>query len=584
MRRLRFVGSMIALLAVLLLALIGIQAQDDGNLLTNPGFEPPFPIAAGLPPMQVANGWFPWYIGTQPQYYASSDTVEGVGVPRVLEGDGQQFFTYYSVHTGGVYQTVSGVTPGNSYTFSVNAHVWSTSGGDPNISAEPGGVIVQVGIDPLGGSDGASADVVWSAPIERYDAFNLYEVTASAAAETITVWVRSSVTTAVQYSVIYLDNASLISSGVIAETTDVVEATEAVDVLPTEELVVTEPAPEATDVELVTEEPVEVVTDEPIATPEVEVTAPVEVTAIVELTEVVVDKTEEVPTATELPTETPLPPTETPTPVPPTETPTLAPPTETPVPLPTEVPLEPTVEAPIEPTPTLNTVEFPFTFSYTVQNGDSIAEIAARFNSTTEAILIANGLNIDSIIYVGQGLIVPLRQPPAEATEVVVIDPLLLTATAVFQSATDAAGSGVSPATATPLPPVVAEQGTAPLPQCYFVRFGDTLGIIAARLNTTVSALARANNILNINLIYVGQCIRVPSTATPLPPSQPTATATATTAPPPTTVHYVTYGETLYLIALRYGVSVRALIEVNSLPNPNVIYVGQRLVIPQAGG
>lgn len=580
MKRLRFVGFLIALLAVLMFALIGIQAQDDGNLLTNPGFEPPFPIAAGLPPMQVANGWFPWYIGTQPQYYASSDTVEGVGVPRVIDGDGQQFFTYYSVHTGGVYQTVLGVTPGTTYTFSVNAYVWSTSGGDPNVSAEPGGVIVQVGIDPLGGSDGASADIVWSAPIERYDAFNPYEISATAAADTITVWVRSSVTTAVQYSVVYLDNAVLNASAPVVEVTDAVEVT-------TEEPTT---APEVTEVVVATEPPVEVATDEPIATSEPEVTEvvlPVEVTeeptGAVEVTEVVVEKTDEIPaaTATEVPpTETPtaLPPTETPTEVPPTP----VPPTETPTVLPpTDVPVEPT-EVPVEPTATLDTVEFPYTFSYTVQTGDSIAEIAARFNSTTDAILIANGLSIDSIIYVGQGLTIPLRQAPealAEATEGVVVptqdtsvDPLLLTATAVFQSAT-AQASG-SPATAAPV-----TSGTTS--QCYYVRYGDTLGIIAARLHTTVTALARANNILNINLIYVGQCIRVPSTATP-EPVQPTATPTL--APAPTTVHTVTYGETLYLIALRYGISVRALIEANNLPNPNVIYVGQRLVIPQVGG
>ncbi len=580
MKRLRFVGFLIALLAVLMFALIGIQAQDDGNLLTNPGFEPPFPIAAGLPPMQVANGWFPWYIGTQPQYYASSDTVEGVGVPRVIDGDGQQFFTYYSVHTGGVYQTVLGVTPGTTYTFSVNAYVWSTSGGDPNVSAEPGGVIVQVGIDPLGGSDGASADIVWSTPIERYDAFNLYEISAAAAADTITVWVRSSVTTAVQYSVVYLDNAVLNASAPVVEVTDAVEMT-------TEEPTT---APEATEVMVATEPPVEVATDEPIATSEPEVTEvvlPVEVTeeptGAVEVTEVVVEKTDEIPAATATATE--VPPTETPTALPPTETPTEVPPTpvpptETPTVLPpTDVPVEPT-EVPVEPTATLDTVEFPYTFSYTVQTGDSIAEIAARFNSTTDAILIANGLSIDSIIYVGQGLTIPLRQAPealAEATEGVVVptqdtsvDPLLLTATAVFQSAT-AQASG-SPATAAPV---------SSTSQCYYVRYGDTLGIIAARLHTTVTALARANNILNINLIYVGQCIRVPSTATP-EPVQPTATPTL--APAPTTVHTVTYGETLYLIALRYGISVRALIEANNLPNPNVIYVGQRLVIPQVGG
>lgn len=39
-------------------------------------------------------------------------------------------------------------------------------------------------------------------------------------------------------------------------------------------------------------------------------------------------------------------------------------------------------------------------------------------------------------------------------------------------------------------------------------------------------------------------------------------------------------GETLTSIALRYGVSVEALIRANNLPNPNFVYSGQRLLIP----
>ncbi len=45
-------------------------------------------------------------------------------------------------------------------------------------------------------------------------------------------------------------------------------------------------------------------------------------------------------------------------------------------------------------------------------------------------------------------------------------------------------------------------------------------------------------------------------------------------------VHVVRPGENLYLIANRYGVTVRAIMRVNRLRNPNVIYVGQELIIP----
>ena len=50
-----------------------------------------------------------------------------------------------------------------------------------------------------------------------------------------------------------------------------------------------------------------------------------------------------------------------------------------------------------------------------------------------------------------------------------------------------------------------------------------------------------------------------------------------------TVVHIVQQGENLFRIALRHGVTVDALVAANSLSNPRLIYVGQRLVIPSAG-
>ena len=45
----------------------------------------------------------------------------------------------------------------------------------------------------------------------------------------------------------------------------------------------------------------------------------------------------------------------------------------------------------------------------------------------------------------------------------------------------------------------------------YTVQPGDTLGIIAARENTTVEALVAANNIQNANFIRVGQVLTIPT-------------------------------------------------------------------------
>jgi LysM repeat protein len=46
------------------------------------------------------------------------------------------------------------------------------------------------------------------------------------------------------------------------------------------------------------------------------------------------------------------------------------------------------------------------------------------------------------------------------------------------------------------------------------------------------------------------------------------------------TVHVVQWGETLSIIAARYGVTVNAIVQANGLSNPNYIYAGQRLSVP----
>jgi LysM repeat protein len=62
----------------------------------------------------------------------------------------------------------------------------------------------------------------------------------------------------------------------------------------------------------------------------------------------------------------------------------------------------------------------------------------------------------------------------------------------------------------------------------------------------------------------------------------PALAAPAAAAPHPQgyTVHVVQPGETLYSIAMRYGVSAAAVAAANNLVNPNFIYIGQRLTIP----
>lgn len=103
----------------------------------------------------------------------------------------------------------------------------------------------------------------------------------------------------------------------------------------------------------------------------------------------------------------------------------------------------------------------------------------------------------------------------------------------------------------------------------YMIKAGDTLSGIAGARGIGVDELARINSIGNPNLIYAGQVIRVPGGG----------------AAAPSTGHYrVQPGDTLAAIAQRFGTTVQALAAANGISNPDLIFAGQWLDVPAAGG
>src|SRR5690606_32557788 len=241
-------------------------AQSE-NLLQNPGFETPFNTLDGDPPRQVAQGWTPWHVpaapgspsfaNLQPEYEPTApDTT------RILEGSNAQLIrSFFGTHDGGVYQRVTGITPGVALRFRVFAYVWSNTFDAVDVSEEDGDVFVQVGIDPTGGTDAQSPAIIWSEPgVEQYDAYNEYVVEAEAEAEAVTVFVRTVIGVPVKNNHIYLDQAALEIIGAVDETEEP-SATENV------------PADTATPTEEGAEETIEPTAEEPTATDTPEPTA-----------------------------------------------------------------------------------------------------------------------------------------------------------------------------------------------------------------------------------------------------------------------------------------------------------------------
>jgi LysM repeat protein len=122
-------------------------------------------------------------------------------------------------------------------------------------------------------------------------------------------------------------------------------------------------------------------------------------------------------------------------------------------------------------------------------------------------------------------------------------------------------------------PPAGPAHGGSTCTQWYTVQCGDTLAKIASWYGTSVWALAQRNGIPNINKIYAGQVLCVRWGGPPPPPPPP--------PPHPGGFWYrVQPGDMLRIIAARYGWGTWYLANVNHIPNPDVIYVGQMLWIP----
>jgi LysM repeat protein len=184
-----------------------------------------------------------------------------------------------------------------------------------------------------------------------------------------------------------------------------------------------------------------------------------------------------------------------------TPTPTLTF-TPTVTPLPTETP---TVTATSTAVPS-KTPSAPFT--YTVQEGDSLAAITAKFKLGDDGIpliLLLNpydpgtGNGIDpttQIVYPGQQIFIPnpdLKLP-----------------------------------TATPIPANLVK-GTL---VNYLVQSGDSLAAIASKFNSTIDDIVKTNNLPDANAISVGQTLKIPvNLVTPTATRPPTSTPRTPLAP-----------------------------------------------------
>ncbi len=271
----------------------------------------------------------------------------------------------------------------------------------------------------------------------------------------------------------------------------------------------------------------------------------------------------------------------------PTFTPTM---TDTPLPTATPFPsLTPTEDQSI----IVVTREVTVSPAFDGTQGTEVADVALQdiVAETSTAIFLTSNAQFQ-----------PLQAATTEIPPV--IDPLLLSATAIIRNSTETASApltqtaqavlGITPtAPFFPTSTIAGQIATAVVPtgaDCvHEVRSTDrNLFRIGLNYGVTYQTLATYNNLVNPNLIYVGQRLVIPGCGTT--GNRPPATSTATTTGggvPVTSVpgggagtYVVQDGDTLFGLSQLWGRRVMDIAAVNGIANVNLIYIGQTLVIP----
>jgi LysM repeat protein len=161
--------------------------------------------------------------------------------------------------------------------------------------------------------------------------------------------------------------------------------------------------------------------------------------------------------------------------------------------------------------------------TYTVRPGDTVTKIARKFQLSTNQLIALNDLGPKALIVAGQKLklisdaVVPEVQKKADAATV------------------------------------------------HIVKRGETIGSIATKHKLPITTVLAMNKLSATALIFPGQKLVIGSVI-PKNPKQQTPN-----------VHTVQQGETLALIANKYGLALNLILELNGLSESSLIYSGLNL-------
>ena len=173
----------------------------------DPNYFNTFPAYCDLDKKVTPANCLPWH---NPEFRDTKGGPQETGPSRRMEGENsQKYFTFYTVHDAGLYQIVGGIKPGDRLRFSAYMMAWSSPENNPFKSVDQQSMGLRVGIDPFGGNDPWSPNIVWSPVQESWDVFSQFTVEAVAKNSLISVWTRSQPVYAIQHNDVYVDATSL---------------------------------------------------------------------------------------------------------------------------------------------------------------------------------------------------------------------------------------------------------------------------------------------------------------------------------------------------------------------------------------
>ena len=203
-----------------------------------------------------------------------------------------------------------------------------------------------------------------------------------------------------------------------------------------------------------------------------------------------------------------------------------------------------------------------------------LTRMSAPSIGTVTILLMAVALGVLAASCGGGEDSTPVTVTPTTAADAFATTVSMATTTQASYSTTTTAAAyatTTAPPTTT-VPPATTTTAAASGVRTVTVEAGDSLSKIAKAHGMTVERLAALNAICDINQLFVGQVLLLGEEQ---PEADPDAAPTGVSVT-------VQAGDSVSKIAKRYDTTVDAILAGNNISDPNLIFVGQTLVITTA--